>query len=293
VGYRLILLLFAWLPASVSQAITRRVANMAFELGGERVEFMLVNLKIAYPERTESERRAIARKSYESLACNIVDVARSTRWQEREFREHVALEGFEHLKSAFDEGKGVLVLTLHMGNFELAIRRLPFEGIPVSAVGRPSRNVLVREHLRRQRERTGAVMMAHRKVLPQMLSQLRKGCVVPILNDQYVRPKMGIFVPLFGKRCSTSYGIAMLALRTGAPIIPSYIVRDGLDHHRIVILPRLDIERRGERQRDMERTMVRCNEVLEEMIRKYPEQWMWSHRRFRHSPDFERNPYKP
>ena len=112
-----------------------------------------------------------------------------------------------------------------------------------------------------------------------------------VLNDQYSSRARGVFVPLFGVRCSTSIGVATLALRTGAPVVPAYVVRDGPDHHTITFLPPLEMEVSGDREGDIEAATARYNRALEEIIRRHPEQWMWAHRRFRHSPDLKGDPY--
>jgi KDO2-lipid IV(A) lauroyltransferase len=253
---------------------------------------MLVNLRLAFPEWSETQRRVLARQSWIQLVWNVIDIARSARWGEAEFREHVSIDGVECLEKALGQGKGALVLTLHMGNFELAIRALPRLEAPFSAVGRAMRNPWIREHIFAQRERMGAVLLPSRRVAPKILRALGKGHAVPILNDQYVRPSKGVWAPLFGVRCSTSPGIATLSLRSGAPIVPCFTLRDEPDHHRIIFLPALQFDGSGDRPRDIEALTALCNEATEAIIRKHPEQWMWSHRRFRYSPDLPEHPYR-
>ena len=125
-----------------------------------------------------------------------------------------------------------------------------------------------------------------------MLRALRKGRAVVALNDQYARRSRGVFVPFFGVRVSTSLGPALMALRTGAPIVPGLRAsRIGPDRHRLMIRPALETPDTGDRRKDAELLTARSNAALEEFIREHPEQWMWSHRRFRHSPDLPGDPY--
>jgi KDO2-lipid IV(A) lauroyltransferase len=124
-----------------------------------------------------------------------------------------------------------------------------------------------------------------------MLRAVRHGRVVAVVNDQYSRRARGVFVPLFGTLCSTSAGLATLALRTGAPVLPFYIVRDAPDHHTARIEPPLELRRSGDRRKDIETVTAQFNAALEAIIRRYPTQWMWSHRRFRHSPELGADPY--
>ncbi len=153
------------------------------------------------------------------------------------------------------------------------------------------RNALLYRHVGAQRTRTGGTLISRRKAAPGILRALRKGAAVGVLNDQYSRRTRGVFVPFFGVRCSTSAGIATLALRTGSPVLPAYTLRDGPDHHLLTILPPLETPQTGDRKRDIEVATAHYNEALEAIIRKHPEQWMWGHRRFRHSPDLPGNPY--
>jgi KDO2-lipid IV(A) lauroyltransferase len=125
-----------------------------------------------------------------------------------------------------------------------------------------------------------------------MLRALRKNRVVVALNDQYKRRSKGTFVPFFGVRASTSPGPALIALRAGAPILPAACVRIGPDRHRLVIRPPLEVPDTGDRRKDVDLYTARGNAALEAFIREHPEQWMWSHRRFRHSPDLPGDPYE-
>jgi KDO2-lipid IV(A) lauroyltransferase len=158
-------------------------------------------------------------------------------------------------------------------------------------IGRPLTNPLLRAVMQKQRTSTGAELLLHRNVAPQMLRALHKGRVVAVLNDQYKRRSQGVFVPFFGVRVSTSPGPALIALRAGAPIVPAAAVRIGPDRHRVVIRAPLEEPNTGDRRKDVELLTARGNAAMEAFIREHPEQWMWSQRRFRYSPDLAVDPY--
>lgn len=284
-GVRLGTAVLASLPLRLAQRVATALAVCLFRLGGNQVRFALCNLRIAYPDLDEARRRRIGRQSYVNLAWNLIDVARAERWSDAELLEHLEFRDLEHLEKARAQGEGALVLTPHLGNFELAMRAAPLLGLPVTVIGRPLRNPLLREHMRRLRTSTGAELIAHRNVAPRMLRALKQGRIVGVMNDQYSKRSRGVFVPLFGARCSTSAGPAILALRSGAPIVPFYVHRDGPDHHCATFLEPIQARRTGSREADVEALTARCNAVIEAMIREHPEEWMWAHRRFRHSPD--------
>jgi KDO2-lipid IV(A) lauroyltransferase len=279
------------LPLERAQKLAAAAARRIYALGGKRVVYVRANLRIAFPELTDAERDAIGRESFVQLGWQLLDVARAAHWGPKELIERVEVEGREHLDRALALGKGVVGLTAHLGSFEFSMRIAPALGYPITVIGRPLTNRLLRRDMHAQRTSTGAELLLHRNVAPQMLRALHKGRVVVALNDQYKRRSQGVFVPFFGARVSTSPGPALIALRAEAPIVPAACVRVGPDRHRLVIRAPLETPNTGDRRQDIELLTARGNEAIEAFIREHPAQWMWSHRRFRHSPDLAVDPY--
>jgi KDO2-lipid IV(A) lauroyltransferase len=135
------------------------------------------------------------------------------------------------------------------------------------------------------RSATGAELIDVRGGAPEMLRALRANRLVAVMIDQYARRARAVLAPLFGVRVPTSAGIATLALRSGAPVLPFHTVRVGPALHRAVFMPPLEMPDTGDRRADIETGTARCNAAIEALIRQYPEQWWWAHRRFRNSPD--------
>ncbi len=273
------------LPFEPARSLAASLAGRMFDRGGRRADFALKNLRVAYPELDEEQRRRIARESYVHAAWNLLDWARATAWDDDDILARVEFRGLEHVHEALSKGRGALGLALHLGAFELAVKAVPLAGVPLSAVGRPMANQRLYERVIAERSRTGAEPIDRRRAAPQMLRALRANRVVAVLNDQYSRRTRGVFVPFFGARCSTSAGVATLALRADAPVITIHTWRDAPDHHQVVFGPAVETPRSGDRSADIEAATARYNEVLEQIIRTHPEQWVWAHRRFRHSPD--------
>lgn len=273
------------LPESVARRLARSVALRMFAQGGRRQAAALANLALAYPELSEAARREIARESWVQTAWGMLDAARARTWSDDELRRRVRFENVAGVERALTRGRGAVILTLHFGSIELALMTIPLAGIPLTVVGRPLPNPWIRRHMTQQRTRTGAQLLEHHDVAPRILRALRQGRGVAFLNDQYARRTGGILAPLFGARCFTAPGAALLALRSGAPVLPFYIVREAPDRHRAVFLPELVLERTGDVHRDVATATARTNQTLEAIIRLHPEQWLWSHRRFRRSPD--------
>lgn len=290
-GFRIAASVLRGLPLPSAQRLAAAAARRIFDRGGKRVGYALVNLRIAFPELSEEARREIGRESYLHFAWNLLDVIRSERWSDDEFQQHMRIDGLEHLEAALAKGKGVLLLGPHLGNFQLGAVALPALGVSAAWVARPMRNKLIWQHVSRQRTRTGGELISKRRAAPQVLRVLRQGRVVGILNDQYPHGARDILVPFFGVRCATTSGVATIALRSGAPVLPVYVVRDAKDHHVGTIQPALETPRSGDRKRDIEAATTAYNRAYEEVIRRYPEQYMWATRRFRHSPDLPAEPY--
>jgi KDO2-lipid IV(A) lauroyltransferase len=268
-----------------------RVAGAAFDYGGKRTGWALTNLRLAFPDHSASDLRRIGRASYVHFAWNLIDFTRAERWSEEQILSRVSVHGFDHLEEALKAGRGAMALSLHLGNFELGNLAMPLLGGQFAAVGRPMGNSLLYSRVLRQRSRTGNWVIDRRNAARAILRALHSGRTVGILNDQYSRRTRGLFVPLFGLRCSTSAGPATLALRARAPVLPMYVLRDAPDHHRVFVEPPLDLQPTGDRRRDVFEATAHMNRALERIIRTHPEQYMWGHRRFRHSPDLKENLY--
>jgi len=290
-AYRAARALIGSVPLARAQRIGASAARHIFDRGGKRVGYVLANLRIAYPDLTEEQRRAIGRESYVQFAWNLIDVARSARWTPEDLLARVEVEGREHLDAALAPGKGAIAVMAHLGSFEVAMRVAPLLGFPLTVIGRPLTNRLLRRDMLAQRTSTGSELILHRNVAPQILRALKNRRVVAALNDQYTRRSRGVFVPFFGVRASTSPGPAVIALRAGVSIVPAACVRVGPDRHRVRIRPPLALPETGDRAKDAELLTARANEAIEAFVRAHPDQWMWSHRRFRHSPDLAHDPY--
>ena len=288
--YRMLRVLVRHVPLPLAQSVAKAAARAVFALGGERASYVRRNLEIAFPEASETFRRTIGRASYEHFGLNALELIRTRDWDIASVERRVTFRGADHLQAAMAGGLGAIGLTLHLGNFELGVTALPLLGIEVVAIARTLRNALLYRELVGIRSQRGQVVDRRRAALP-MMRAIRDGKLVLVLNDQYVRPSHGAFAPLFGARCSTSTGVATVAVRTGAAIVPMYIVRGGPEQHVITFEPPLDVELTGDRKADTQRITEQCNAALEAIIRRHPDQWMWGHRRFRHSPDLPEEVY--
>lgn len=252
----------------------------------------LDHLSMAFgPEKSAEERRRIARSCFGNMGKIAVETINLSRLRlGRDFR--VLLEGRRYLDEALGEGRGVIWLTAHLGNWELIGWYMARLGYPVNVVARALYDERLNRLLLRSRE--DAAVRVFLRESPstgrQILQALKRGEILGMLIDQDTKVK-GVMADFFGRPANTPAGPAILAVRRGAPVVAGFIHRVSDEEHRIVIHPPLDIQRTGDTERDVAVNTERFNRVIEREIRKHPEQWVWVHRRWRrrvaYDPDLE------
>jgi len=271
----------AHLPAGMGLVVGRRLGDALWWLLPRRRRVTLDNLTRSFGgERSPAELRRLGRRSFQHVGMNLIEACRYYLRPTDVMLSRVRLEGDEHLRTAVAQGRGVLILTAHYGNWELLAAAHGLSGLPLSIVIRPLDHPLLDELAARFRRRSGAELIIKRQAVREVLQALRRQRMVGILLDQNATREEGVFVPFFGALASTSKGLAVLALRTGAPVVPVVLRRDPDGRHCVdvgaPIPPPPD--------RDVATYTAKFNEVLEATIRRAPEQWLWMHARWRTRP---------
>ena len=188
----------------------------------------------------------------------------------------------------WERSTGVLVLSGHFGNWELLVFAHGKRGYPVHMVHRAIANPLVDRWLSELRRRAGTRMIRKSAGAGGVLQALHERGLLVLPIDQNSTRGLGVFVDFFGLAASTNSGMARIALRTDAPIVPAFIVREGRSaRHRVHVLPILQVERTGDPTEDVRRNTQRFTGVFEEMVRRHPEQWLWMHKRWKTRPPGE------
>src|SRR5206468_7125650 len=201
----------------------------------------------------------------------------------------ITLVGVEHLKDAMAKHGRVLVLTAHLGNWELLALAHKLTGIPTTVVMRPLDATWLDMLADRLRQRSGIELVDKRNALRPVLGALHRGRMVALLLDQNASRREGIFVSFFGRLASTSKSLAVLAVRTRTPVVPIFIRREGR-HHRVTIHPPLDPPAVNDVERAVVELTMRCTAAIEAAISEVPEQWLWAHNRWRTRPAAEARP---
>jgi KDO2-lipid IV(A) lauroyltransferase len=192
----------------------------------------------------------------------------------------IGVEGLDYLREARAKGRGVIGFQGHFGHWELLRFTLGYHGLPTVGIARPMDNPYLDRRLRQLRAQGGNDLIAQRGGVASALKYLRDGSIVGIMIDQ--RPaRAGVAVPFFGHQAFAAGSLAVLALRTGAPIVPGFGFLDPDGSWRVVVEPEVPVVRTGNLLADSRRIMTDCTAVLERWIRRYPEQWLWTHARLK------------
>jgi KDO2-lipid IV(A) lauroyltransferase len=244
----------------------------------------LANLAIAFPEMPTAARRRLARDAWQHLGMTMVELARLLDRPLEETERELIIDGLDHLRTVMSQHGRALMLTAHLGNWEYlaAVHRLI--GYPIAIVVRPLDSPTLDDLAVVMRRKTGVQLIDKRGALRPVLEALRRGSLVAILLDQNAARREGVFVPFFGRTASTSRSLALLALRTGTPIVPIFIRRESVGRHRVVIEPPLSLPRSNDLEGAVVELTARCTQTIESAIRRAPEQWLWSHDRWRTRP---------
>ncbi len=279
----------ARLPSGLAYPLCEAAAGLVHALDHKHRRIGLVNLRIAFPDRSEDWRRNVLRESYRRIGDHFVEVSRLTRCSREDIRRHVRYDeglGLEHYLEARKTGRGVLFLTAHISAWELLPSAHSVLGHPLKFVVRPLDNLYLDRWVTDLRSRFGNQVLSKFGSIRDLLRAIRSGEDVGLLIDQNVQEKDGVYAPFFGKPAATTAAAAMLALKTGAVVVMGFMVPDDVrGHYRIRFYPPLKTENTGNREADLVRNTTVYNAHIERVIREFPSCWLWGHRRFRTQPD--------
>ncbi len=229
-------------------------------------------------------RRRLYRRACHHLGLVFVELcALLTRPLERVVRS-ITLEGREHLDRVMADPGRALVLTAHLGNWEILAAAHRLAPYPLAVVVRPLDARWLNVLAERLRRKAGVEIIDKSRALRPVLEALGRGGLVGILLDQNATRNEGVFVPFFGRAASTSRAMAILALRTGTPVLPIFARREGTGRHRVIIGAPLSPPDAKDREEAIVELTARCTAVIEAAIRESPEQWLWIHHRWRTRP---------
>jgi KDO2-lipid IV(A) lauroyltransferase len=262
-----------------------RLGRIIFYLLPRERSKSLTGLQLAFPEKTEGERYQIAKKSFENLGKCFFEFIYYSQRPRQSLDDIVEVEGLEHFDEALAQGKGVISITAHIGNWELMGMYLIRKGYPVTVLAREVNNEGINRLMMEIHQKNGMATILRKKdwgTLKRIIQVLYDNHMLGMLIDQDARVP-AVFVDFFGKPARTPSGPVSMALSTGAKIVTGFIVRKPDDRHRIIIKP-VPIKKVGTRSENVLHNTWVLTEMAEQLIRQYPDQWVWMHRRWRRQP---------
>ncbi len=247
-----------------------------------------INLRLAFPDMGEDERRRIRRGTFRNLGRLLGEISQFPRLDRGNIESIVRYDGLENYLEAKARGRGVILLTGHIGCWELSVFAHSIYGHQMAFLARRVDNPLVERLAESYRSRYGNRSIDKKNSVREVLKTLKAGGVVGILADLNTSREEGVFCDFFGIPACTTAGVATLALRTGAVVLPGYLIWDAETRiHRLRFDPPIDTINTGNQKEDVVANTARYTRALEVVIRRYPEQWLWIHRRWRTRPEGE------
>lgn len=283
---------FGWMPRDVAYRAAEVVAALGFLLAKRQRRAGIRNLRMAMPELSDKERRSILRGSFSNLGRLLVEFSHFPALNKDTIKTLVTYEGYEHYENAVRRGKGVIFLTGHFGAWELSCFAHSLYGNPMKFVVREIDNSRVEQLIEGYRCLAGNAPIEKRHASRDLLKALRRNETIGILVDQNTTRDEGVFVDFFGIRAATTPVVATLALRTGAAVIPGFLIWDRKTRkHRLRFDPPVELIHTGDAAGDIVENTRVFNAILENIVRQFPDQWLWIHRRWKTRPEGEPNLY--
>jgi Kdo2-lipid IVA lauroyltransferase/acyltransferase len=287
---------FSLLPDFILYPLGMLGGYIGYLVDRRHVAIALVNLAIAFPDRSERERRRMVRASYLNLGRGGAEYIRLAGFFYRRLIGRVAYERFQYwdeLKRRYP-GRGIVVLSAHFGNFELLATAHALHGHQITLIHHTQRFVAGDALMTWVRERAGVNVVRKRSAARAVLKALGDGQLVGVPFDQNAKRGEAVFVPFFDEPAATSRTLARLVQKSHAIVVPVFIVRAPDNrHHRIVIQDHIPLQESADAEADVEENTRRFLRPIEDMVRRYPEQFLWQHRRYRTRPRGMASLYAP
>jgi len=272
------------IPPRIAVELSGIIGRIWFVADRKHREITINNMTLAFGnEKKKPVIHDLARKVFINTCMIIFEIGWSLRLDKKDIENKIKIEGLSNLRAAHDKGKGVLILTGHLGNWELGIAALALTGYTGSIIGRPLDFKPLGKFVTDSRKRFGAEMIPTSASMRKVLRSLDQGKIVIVLLDQNVDWYDGVFVNFFGRRACTNKGLALLARKTGAPVLPVFMVRDRASF-RGEICKEIPLVKTDDKIKDIEINTQNYNDIIEGYVRRYPDQWFWVHQRWKTRP---------
>ena len=272
-------------PVRVKFFLGDALGVFLFDIVKLRRDVVLGNLNIAFPEKSDEEKVKIARASMRNLARGLMEYSYLPFLNKDNYKELITIENVEYLHEALKKNKGVCLLSLHLGQGDIAVHGMGLEGLPVYLVSKEFKVRWLNKLWFDLRGKSGVKFIPPRNSTQLILKALRANNAVIFVMDQFMGPPIGVKTKFFGKETGTAFGLTVIAKRTKAPVIPIYALRLPNGKHKLIFEKEIPLEIFATREETLTNMTQIYNDWIEQKVREHPEQWMWLHKRwkeFRH-----------
>ena len=275
---------FKTIPLSLRRRLFIGLSKLFYNFVPRQRMIALYNLRRAFPDKSDEEITKIALGVYRNMAIVAAEFFDLPGLTKEKLGKIVEVEGLENSEKALAKGRGVLLFGAHFGNWELEAVAVSLLVKPVVVIYRLLDSPLLESLVSRVRSATGNIPVPKENSMRSMLRTLKKNGIIGILIDQNTAWYEGVFVDYFDRPACTTNGLALLALHSGAPVLPAYSIRLPDGRYRFVFEPEMEIINTGNRDEDVIANTQLFTKVIEKTVRRYPEQWLWVHQRWKTQP---------
>ena len=281
---QILLSVFHFIPLSVRKGFFLAIFFIFYHVGIKNRLITLHNLMRSFPEKNSEEIVRIAKGVYRHFAVVAAEFFDLPYITKDNMHEWVDVEGLEHYRAAIAKGKGLLTIVAHFGNWELMTIAVPMYLQPIDIVYRPLDNAVIDNMVEYVRTVQGNSLITKGGSGKKIMEFLKGNHLIGILSDQNVAHYEGVFVDFFGRSACTGVGLAVMAIRSGAPVLPIFMARQKSGKYKLIIKSAIEAICTDDYDADLVVNTQRFAKIVEEVVREYPEQWFWMHRRWKTQP---------
>jgi KDO2-lipid IV(A) lauroyltransferase len=277
---------FATFIASVPHrriaSIGRVLGMLMYSIDVRHRRIVRRNLKFVYPEWSPERVKKISKRIFQNLGITFLEICQMICFSSDDIMDRVKIRGEEHLLNAMDNNKGAILISAHLGNWEIGLLYLVlYFNLPIVSVVKQLRNKLINRWIHRLRTRFGNKIIDKGGALPEMVRALRQGKILAIMIDQGTKSSLGVKITFFGKYITATPAAALLAMRCKSPVMPIFCTRNHDGLLSISIEQPLALKKTDDLRTDLRANTQIMTDAVEKKVRKYPEQWFWVHKRWR------------
>jgi KDO2-lipid IV(A) lauroyltransferase len=280
----ILLFVFRCIPRGVRKGFFIILFSLFYHLIPKSRLIVLHNLQRSFPEKNLKEIIRIAKGVYRHFAIVAAEFFDMPYINKENIHKWVEIEGLENYQEAIARGKGVLSIVAHFGNWELMTIAVPICLKPMYIVYRPLDNPVFDNMVEYVRTMNGNVLIPKGGSGKRVIELLKENQAIGILSDQNVAKSEGVFVDFFGRPACTGVGLAVMAMRSGAPVVPAFMARQKSGRYKFILKPAMEAVCTDDYEADLQVNTQRFTKIVEEIVREYPDQWFWFHQRWKTKP---------